>query len=497
MWYSEGVNDADSGYPPKLTSGSLSDISPVGLLWGATKGGVHGGECVVSLPVWHHPGDRAATVTSIGGGQAVRILHLVTRSGIGGAQTVIASLAEASSHWGHEVLVASGPEGGGSAWTELDTRVERVEVPSLVRRVDPQLDVRALLAIRALYLRWRPDIVHLHTSKAAALGRLAPGVPRDRIVYTMHGYQQLSVANRKLLPVDRALRRRSAAIVAVSHSDAREMRADGYRAMVIPNGCADVRLMPGPGTEVADAIAAVRLRGLPVVMMIARDAVPKRVDLARAAARHLQGRAEVVWIGGSPAKGDPANFTALESGHAASCLQMADVFLLLSDHEGMPAALLEAMSAGLPSVVSAVDGCLETLGVGAPGSAEAGIAVPNELDAITRELAALCEDLPRRVTMGARARRRWDEAFTLHRMASDYTALYTHLVGGDDAAGMAKPQAPVEVVAGSGLVLDLRDGARSVPSPRTEPAGTVVGPHRGVDDFDEPPARHPSRSAAQ
>ena len=209
--------------------------------------------------------------------------------------------------------------------------------------------------------------MHLHTSKAGALGRLAPGLDRNRIIYTMHGYQQLSLANPRLLPVDRGLIRRTGSIVAVSENDRLAMAADGYTSAVIRNGTADSRLLPPPGNAEKARIERVRSSGLPVVMMIARDAAPKRVELARDAARLLNGFAEIVWIGGLPRPADPPNFTALESDRAAACLRLADIFLLLSDHEGLPAALLEAMSAGLPSVASAVDGCLEVLGGSGPG----------------------------------------------------------------------------------------------------------------------------------
>lgn len=55
--------------------------------------------------------------------------------------------------------------------------------------------------------------------------------------------------------------------------------------------------------------------------------------------------------------------------------------MLLSDHEGLPMSLLEALSAGLPCVASAIPGCMEVLGLGAAGESEVGIAVPNDAEA--------------------------------------------------------------------------------------------------------------------
>ena len=125
----------------------------------------------------------------------MRILHVVTRSEFGGAQGVVRTLAEAQSAQGHSVGIAAGLEGFWEAFAGMDRRVESISLPLLVRAIRPKEDLMALVALGALFRRWKPDIVHLHTSKAGALGRLAAGVDRRHIVYTMHGYDQIRVLN--------------------------------------------------------------------------------------------------------------------------------------------------------------------------------------------------------------------------------------------------------------------------------------------------------------
>src|SRR6185437_1833814 len=65
--------------------------------------------------------------------------------------------------------------------------VRIMQVPSLVRPINPIQDARAFAALYRLFRKERVDLVHTHSSKAGILGRLAAraaGVPY--IVHTLH-----------------------------------------------------------------------------------------------------------------------------------------------------------------------------------------------------------------------------------------------------------------------------------------------------------------------
>jgi glycogen synthase len=83
-------------------------------------------------------------------------------------------------------------------------------------------DVLTLLCFWKLYLQYKPDIIHLHSSKAGILGRLA--FPKSKIVYTVHGFDSIRLAYRKFLPLERFLQRRCKAIVGVSHYDENNLK---------------------------------------------------------------------------------------------------------------------------------------------------------------------------------------------------------------------------------------------------------------------------------
>lgn len=369
----------------------------------------------------------------------MRILQIVTRSELGGAQSVVAYLAEEYRAMGHESAIAAGPEGRGEAWKGLDPAIQTFELPGLVRDISPLEELKALRSIAGMYKSWKPDIVQLHTSKAGLLGRLAPGVERRRIAYTMHGYFQLHDMNRKFLAIDKALRSRCGAIVAVSRNDERLMRADGYEAACVPNGIPDLLALPAPTGDFARRLNELRARGLPIIMVIARDAAFKRIDLAREAARRLEGKALVVWIGGEPRPEiDPPAFIALGTARAASSyLRYADIYLQPSNHEGLSMSLLEGLCAGLPCVASSVGGNLETLGFdpsvvrddgsAGPLASAYGVITPNEAGTMASELERLCADPSLRAGMGAAARRVWAERYSSRAMAEGYLKLFAAL----------------------------------------------------------------------
>lgn len=127
----------------------------------------------------------------------------------------------------------------------------------------------------------------------------------------MHGFGQLQIANAKLLKVDRALRSRCGAIVAVSAADEAAMTAAGYHAQLIRNGCPDMQVPSELDAPTAEILTRARSSGRPLFLMAAREAPPKRVDLAREVAARVGDGAQILWAGGDPRPGDPPNFIAL------------------------------------------------------------------------------------------------------------------------------------------------------------------------------------------
>ena len=139
----------------------------------------------------------------------MKILQIITLCELGGAQSVVINLANKLSEE-HEVIVAAG-EGDGKMFSMLHPKVKQERLPHLQRALSPKNDFLTIFDMRKLYQKYKPDIIHLHSSKAGMLGRVA--FPSKKVVYTVHGFDSIRLAYRKFLPIERFMQRTCKAIV--------------------------------------------------------------------------------------------------------------------------------------------------------------------------------------------------------------------------------------------------------------------------------------------
>lgn len=107
-------------------------------------------------------------------------------------------------------------------------------------------------------------------------------------------------------------------------------------------------------------------------------------------------------------------------------LEAADAFVLPSYAEGMPYALLEAMGAGLPAIVTAVGAIPDVITPGVHGL----FVGPRNAPAIADAIARLAQDRPLLRSMSLACRNRIAERYTIDRVAGEFAALYTRLCSG-------------------------------------------------------------------
>ena len=348
----------------------------------------------------------------------MRIFHVITLSSVGGAQSVVVNLANRQV-LDNEVYVISSADG--EAWKALDPRVRTIGIKQLHREISWR-DAFVLLRLIWCRLRLRPDIVHLHSSKIGALGRIA-FAPR-KTLYTVHGFDSIRVANRKFLGIEKRLQRRCSAIVGVSRYDLDNLRAEGitHNVSFVYNGIADC----GPGAETASPQAAARLKELrtryeKIVMCIARDDAPKRMDLFLDTAARFPQYA-FVWVGNGRDYDKPDNAVLLgRIPMADRLLDQADLFMLCSDFEGLPMSIIEALSHGKPVVASAVGGIAELL------DGTNGHAVENRPEAFAVKIEAIFADNGRYETMSHAARATYERSFTIDSMEDGYRKIYDRI----------------------------------------------------------------------
>ena len=121
----------------------------------------------------------------------LKICHVITRMIVGGAQenTLLTCLGHLRK--GHEVVLVTGPSPGreGRLLAHVDfPEFEIVEMPELVRELNPVRDLEAYGRLKRFFREQNFDVVHTHSSKAGVVGRFAAraaGIPV--VVHTVHG----------------------------------------------------------------------------------------------------------------------------------------------------------------------------------------------------------------------------------------------------------------------------------------------------------------------
>lgn len=332
----------------------------------------------------------------------MRILQVITLCELGGAQSVVVNLANSLCEE-HEVLVAAG-DGDGKMFELLDSRIQTKKIDSLLRQISPVNELKTIIEFRNLYKEFKPDIIHLHSSKAGLLGRLS--FPKAKIVYTVHGFDSIRKAHRVFLPLEKALQRRCASIVAVSRYDYANLLQEGIRNNVsyIHNG------VPQQPQEKAFSEIPYEKK----VLSIARMAPPKRFDLFIAVAEKHPDIG-FIWIGNQtiPEYELPPNvFLEGNVPNASRFIGSADVFMLLSDFEGLPMVLIESLAAGTPVIASNVGGISEII------EKEVGAVVSNNVECISNALGHILNS-----NIGERKKKaveKYKELFTVEQMTSKY-----------------------------------------------------------------------------
>ena len=384
----------------------------------------------------------------------IRVLRIIARLNIGGPAYHVSLLSGRMDRRRYSTLLVHGELGPGEAsfaGLAEDEGCETVVIPTLGPVVKPGADLRTLHELTRIIRRTQPDIVHTHTAKAGALGRLAVVLarprPRPLVIHTYHGHvleghfgPGKTAAYRM---IERRLARVSDCLIGVSQATVDDLVRLGIAPReafrVVPLG-----LDLGRFARVTDADGAEFREGAGatpddlLLTCVCRVVPHKRVDLPiRAVARlretHPDLRLAVV--------GDGEHRPALERlarelgvservtfmGYipdVAPVAAAADIAVLTSDSdEGTPVSLIEAAAAGVPAIATTIGGVADVVAPGAgvllsPGD-EAGLA-----DAIAR--LAADEDLRRR--MGRTASAHVLERFAVERLLNDMDSLYDELL---------------------------------------------------------------------
>jgi len=369
------------------------------------------------------------------------VLH-VSQPPDGGVGRCVADLVADQLARGWRVAVATPPEG---ELAEVVSELGAEQFPWQAERNPGPGIVAETRRLRYVVSSVRPDVVHLHSSKAGLAGRLAL---RRRLptVFQPHGWSFEAVDGAVEWTVVRWERlgaRWAHAIVCVSRAERDRALARGVRGpfRVIPNG-ADLTTFAEAGEE--EKLAA-RLQlgpdGGPLVVCVGQLRYAKGQDVLLAAWPAVRERvptAELVLVG----DGDEEEKLRLQAGpgvtlagvrnDVADWLAAADVVAVPSRWEGMSLGMLEAMARGRSIVATDVPGAREAMGD------SAGAIVPVEdPPALAAAIAERLLDPAKAAAEGRAAaegaRREHDLRDTVRRTAE----LYGELIGRPLGVGQA------------------------------------------------------------
>jgi glycosyltransferase involved in cell wall biosynthesis len=370
-----------------------------------------------------------AASPAFGSTRQLRVLHVVEAYG-GGVLTAVNQLVNDLARESHDVVLVHGlrPETPEDFPALLAPSIRCIALP-MTRRIAPLSDLRALIALWRLLRRERPDVVHLHSSKAGFLGRLAARLAGHRnVFYSPHGFAfQGAHQGARLRATYRVLERLAArfsdaTVVACSESE-KTLALDVARRVALVENAVN----PQELERVAPA-AHERSPRIPTVAALGRTDPVKRPELFAQVARLVREHAGVpvrfLWIGGGRHAFD-ADAGVEQTGWLPRDMALrrladeVDVLLQTSACEGLPMSVLEAKAFGVPAVVTDVPGnrCAVAQGV-------SGFVRPDHAHALAEAVTRLIRAPALRERMARAAREEARTRFSNTRSLRDWLALY-------------------------------------------------------------------------
>lgn len=355
-----------------------------------------------------------------------RILVLIKGLGVGGAEKL---LAEGAKHWDRDLYhyevayVLPWKDQLVGEFQELGIEVHLIGSRKGLR---PGVALR----LRRLVRERRIDLVHVHSPTLGVLARL---VSRAPVVYTEHNMSESYRRPTRL--ANRLTYRRNTALIAVSGAVAGSVEGwAGPKPLVITNGVS----CSISSEETSRARAELGLADeTPLVAHVGNIRPGKGHDMLIDSARTLaQRRDDVTWvsIGGEKYPGDldrvvsRARHEGLEGRlrfmgrrpDALSFVGAADVYVNPSEVEGLPVAVLEALSLARPVVATAVGGVPSVIKDG-----ETGLLIESgDSEGLASGVQRLLEDPGLARRLGEEGRALVEREYSLAAMVSAVEAVY-------------------------------------------------------------------------
>jgi glycosyltransferase involved in cell wall biosynthesis len=303
----------------------------------------------------------------------------------------------------------------------FDERVHLIRVRNFERSIDPRHDLGAFVELRKIADKVKPDLIHLHSSKAGALGRWAFNGKKLPLFYTPHGYSFLMSnynATKRLSykMVEKLSAIRRCTTISCSEGEHKETLSLTKNARFVNNGI-NVEEMQ----RMMDSIGSCENDGFNV-FTLGRICYQKNPGLFNEIAEKLPD-VRFVWIGDGELRdmitAPNIEVTGWMNREEALRRSMAsNVFVLTSLWEGLPMSLLESMYMEKLCLVNDVIGSRDVIQTGVNGY------VCRNADEFVSAIRGILEDPEKAERMTAQARKDIIEKYNTRVMAAKYREIY-------------------------------------------------------------------------
>jgi glycosyltransferase involved in cell wall biosynthesis len=389
----------------------------------------------------------------------MKIVHIITRLILGGAQENTLITCKLLARRGHDVTLITGPALGpeGDLYSQAQNqKFKFIILDNLRRQINPLHDIPAYLQIKKLLVEIKPDIVHTHSAKAGILGRYAAyslrgkwGENQPQVVHTIHGLAfhpyQNSLINRFYVAIEKAAAKRTDFFISVADAMTNQALAAGI-------GSPDKFTTAYSAIEEDDFLHPIpdeQKKQFRQKYAIPQDAI---ILITIARLFHLKGHEfiiesakrlttqfpNVVWlfVGDGiladkykqqiKALGLTARFRftgLLPPNQMPLVIQSSDVLVHCSLREGLARTLPQAMLCGKPAISFDVDGAREVINENTGRLIE-----PKNIDRLTAACAELIQDKNLREKLGAQGRESVKMKFATDTMVDTIESVYRQLV---------------------------------------------------------------------
>ncbi|MHC4166780.1 MAG: glycosyltransferase family 4 protein [Planctomycetota bacterium] len=391
----------------------------------------------------------------------MKIIHIITRLILGGAQENTLITCKLLAERGHDVTLVTGPALGpeGELFNQAKGQdYEVVVIDRLRRAINPYNDAVSYFQIKKLLRELKPDIVHTHSAKAGILGRFAGHALKGKwsvnlpaIVHTIHGLAfhpyQSELLNKFYIAIERSTAKRTDFFITVADAMTAQATAVGIgtpeRYVTAYSAIEEEEFLKPISQEHRGDFR--RKHGIAddavVLVSIARLFMLKGHEYIVESAKELSKRFEnCVWLfvgdgNLSEQFKERAHRLGLDErikfagllppSEIPLAIQSSDILVHCSLREGLARALPQGMLCGKPAISFDVDGAREVVNENTGRLIE-----PKNVEQLTEACAELIVDKDLRERLGEQARQSVKKKFAPDTMVDTIEQVYRRLLGG-------------------------------------------------------------------